>query len=392
MKKKLLSILLCLCMVTALLPTAALAADATATADFAADSTAALALLNANKTAGAVDSTWTGSEGAYILTLNGVNFITSAATAIKLPVGTTIVLADGTINTVTSSYSNTTGTSYGIYIKDQTLDGKLAITGAGTLTVTGGTAGNSYGIWCYDSIAISGSTTVTAIGGTAKTAESGNSYGISSYGGCTFSGSATVIATGGTAARSYGIYNSDGNSISISDSATFEATGGTNDADYGQSYGFYTSKLSISGNATTVTATGGKVTGDHASSCGINGRSSIKISENATVTAMGNTAKTSYGIECFSPDTSFTISGGTVTAKTTSNSDTKAAFSKAPTLDSYTNYQWRTDATQSTYTQSTTAFDNTGDPAYVQIKSAVADPTGGAVRCSDRRLRMAASV
>ena len=55
---RLCGILLTLALLVGLLPTAALAADATATADFKTDPTTALALLNAAKTPGAEDSTW----------------------------------------------------------------------------------------------------------------------------------------------------------------------------------------------------------------------------------------------------------------------------------------------------------------------------------------------
>ncbi len=95
---KLWSILLALAMVVGMLPTIALAAgSATATADFVSDPTTALALLNDAKT-GTTASTW--DSTTKTLTLCGVNFVTTAATAVKLPDNTTIVLADGTTNTI----------------------------------------------------------------------------------------------------------------------------------------------------------------------------------------------------------------------------------------------------------------------------------------------------
>ena len=104
------SILPVLVMLMGLLPTTALAAESQ-TADFTSgDGSAALALLNAAKT-GAVNSEW--NNTTKTLTLNGVNFTSTAATAVKLPAGAKIVLADGTTNTITSTYSGTEN-SYGI--------------------------------------------------------------------------------------------------------------------------------------------------------------------------------------------------------------------------------------------------------------------------------------
>ena len=99
MKKRVLSLVLALCLTLALLPAAAFAAEpASQTADFtgAAEggAEAALALLNATKWSNAEDSTWDGDTKT--LTLKGVNFTTTATTALKLPAGATIVLADGT--------------------------------------------------------------------------------------------------------------------------------------------------------------------------------------------------------------------------------------------------------------------------------------------------------
>ena len=77
------SVLLVLVMVVGMLPTTALAAGAT-TADFTSgDGSAALALLNAAKTEGVANSTW--DSTTKTLTLNGVNFETTAATAVRLP-------------------------------------------------------------------------------------------------------------------------------------------------------------------------------------------------------------------------------------------------------------------------------------------------------------------
>ncbi|MDD5908285.1 MAG: S-layer homology domain-containing protein [Clostridia bacterium] len=171
------------------------------TADFTiGDGSAALALLNAAKTEGSADSTWDSTN--KILTLSGVDFTTTAETAVILPDGATIELADGTTNTITSVYSGSEGeanfayNSYGIC----TPTGSLTIEGSGQLTATGGTTSDSFGIWVYDNVTISGGT-VTATGGAAP-----ESSGISVYDDVDISGG-TVKATGGeTDSESYGIF------------------------------------------------------------------------------------------------------------------------------------------------------------------------------------------
>ena len=183
---RLCGILLTLVLLVGLLPTVALAAGA-ATADFKTDPTTALALLNAAKT-GTADSTW--NPDTNTLTLNGVNFTTTAATAVKLPANTTIVLnGENTIKGGDSDSAN----SYGIWgAGDLTIQDGLE-EGTGTLTVTGGHTDDddSCGILAGDNVTISGGT-VTATGGTAYY----DSYGIYAYYNVTISGG-TVTATGG---------------------------------------------------------------------------------------------------------------------------------------------------------------------------------------------------
>lgn len=212
----LLSLLMCL----SLLPAAVLADEpATVTADFTADADAALALLNAAKT-GEANSIWENNT----LTLNGVNFTTTAETAVILPAGAKIVLAEGTTNTIASSADNA-DMSYGIYAADG-----LTIEGSGTLIVrsakaTTTTDSNSYGIYADD-----GDITIT--GG-------------------------TVIAASGTAnAYSYGICLSGENTITISGGAV-NATGGKS---YAFSGGIGAGNVIISDG--TVTAKGGQSSGE----------------------------------------------------------------------------------------------------------------------------------
>ena len=292
------SILLALVMVVGMLPTMALAAEpapapATEKADFSTDPTAALALLNAAKT-GTTDSTWDSSNNN--LTLNGVNFTTTASTAVKLPAGSEIVLNGD--NIITSGEAKSKD-SFGIYA-----EGSLTISGSGTLNVTSGTANDDcYGIYAKGSIAISGGT-VTAEGGTAND----NSYGIYTKDNITIT-DGTVTAEGGTAKDdSYGICAKEYDDKNIS--------------------------VNISGG--TVTATGGTAT--NGDSYGINAYHKVNIA-GGTVNANGGTAtNNSYGIYAHYK---VNIAGGTLIAKVTSGNGTANALNKAPKTLPDT-YWWRT--------------------------------------------------
>lgn len=92
----------------------------------------AITLLNQYKT-GTAESLW--DNTAKTLTLWGVDFTTTAQTAVKLPAGSTIVLKDGTHNTIQSgdvSLEVSGGYSNATYIN--------ALDAAGSLTIEGGTA------------------------------------------------------------------------------------------------------------------------------------------------------------------------------------------------------------------------------------------------------------
>lgn len=187
---KLLSMLLALVMVVALIPaTTAMAEGPTPegrTANFVNAPTVALALLNSYKT-GTEESTW--DVNTNTLTLNGVNFETTADTALSLPEGATIILhGENTITGVGSS-DNPYNICYGIFVNNSF----LTIKGEGKLTVTGGkSASHSFGIRAY-SVKIEGGD-VTAIGGTST---DGDSVGISSVS----IGGGKLTAKGGTADR-----------------------------------------------------------------------------------------------------------------------------------------------------------------------------------------------
>ena len=180
MKRRIGGIFLVLTLCLTLLPTTVLAADpepasATETADFTASDggAAAITLLNQHKTAEAADSTW--NNGTKTLTLNGIDFTTTATTAVKLPAGTAIVLADGTHNSILGGDATVTQDGkdtnkiyvYGIYA-----DGALTIQGgtddsAGSLTVRSGTHSNSGDAWTY-STALYAKGALTVNGGEFK--------------------------------------------------------------------------------------------------------------------------------------------------------------------------------------------------------------------------------
>ena len=253
--------MLALCLTLALLPTAAFAAEpASQTADFtgAAEggAEAALALLNAAKWSNAEDSTWDGDTKT--LTLKGVNFTTTATTALKLPAGATIVLADGTHNSITGGAAevNETGgyqakiSVYGIYA-----EGALTIRGSGGLNVKSGKHTNTGNAWTY-SVALYAKGMVTVEGG--KVALTGGEV---TNGDCAFSiglelpkGSGLSV-TGGELttkggrstdtedgeARSSFSRGIDAYQASVSVSGSGKLTGDAEDKYGGLSYGIYVS-------------------------------------------------------------------------------------------------------------------------------------------------------
>ena len=194
--------------------------------------------------------------------------------------------------------------SCGIYADDSvTISGGIVYAEGGAVT-TETYRGSSCGISAYDSVTITGSADVTAMGGDAGYESCGiSAYGYDEenricYGDVIISGG-TVTATGGTAGESSdGIYA--GKSMSVSDGIV-EATGGTSDY-YSNGICVYTCDVTISGG--TVTATGGATTAetDYDSSCGISASAGVTI-EGGTVQAEGGAANyESYGIFAYGHD------------------------------------------------------------------------------------------
>ena len=187
-KRKVLTLLLALCVVLSLVPVAVFAepAAATTTADFTDGSGVdAIKLLNQYRT-GTADSLW--NSATKTLTLWGVDFTTTAPTAVKLPAGATIVLKDGTRNTIRSgdvSLEVSGGYSNATYINALDAAGSLTIEGGtGSLSVYAGALKNKGDGWVYSSgISVDGDFAVkggrvTARGGCAESDGSCFSFGV----------------------------------------------------------------------------------------------------------------------------------------------------------------------------------------------------------------------
>ena len=189
-KTKLLTALLTLCMLLSLVPLSVFAATpATETADFTVgQGREAITLLNQYKT-GTAESLW--DNTTKTLTLWGVDFTTTAQTAVKLPAGSTIVLKDGTTNTIQSGevtlkvsggYSNEAYVNALDAVGDLTIQGGTA--GSGTLSVFAGKLKNSGDGWVYSSgISVDGDFNikggqVTARGGSVESDGSCFSFGV----------------------------------------------------------------------------------------------------------------------------------------------------------------------------------------------------------------------
>lgn len=276
MKKRVLSLVLALCLTLALLPAAAFAEGSAAaeTADFtgAAEggAEAALALLNAAKRNNAEDSTWDGDTKT--LTLKGVNFTTTATTALKLPAGATIVLADGTHNSITGGGAevNETGgyqakiSVYGIYA-----EGALTIRGSGGLNVKSGKHTNTGNAWTY-SVALYAKGMVTVKGG--KVALTGGEV------------------TNGDCAFSIGLELPEGSGLSVTGGELTTKGGRSTDTEDGEARSSFSRGIDAYQASVSVSGSG-KLTGDAEDkygglSYGISiSRGNLRVSDSAEVFA-----------------------------------------------------------------------------------------------------------
>ena len=216
-KRKVLTLLLALCVVLSLVPVAVFAepAAATDTADFTVQKgTAAIALLNQYKTDTA-DSTW--DNATKTLTLRGVKFTTTAQTAVKLPAGATIVLADGTYNFIQSG-----DVSINVSGQHNNQTFISALDAAGSLTIQGGTAGTG---------------TLSVYAGKVSNASDGWTFssGISVYGDFTVKGG-RVTAYGGYVEGKDSVFSVGVNMDNNIKNKTLLVTGGILTAIAGEAY------------------------------------------------------------------------------------------------------------------------------------------------------------
>ena len=239
---------------------------------------------------------WSWNASGKTLTLDGLHFTTSAATAMILPSGTTIVLNSGKANSVTSTYSGSATDnerSYGILCNS----GAITVSGSGSLTATGGSG----------SANLEGSCGIEASG-------------------ITLSGSASLTGIGGsTNDESYGVFLSDGASV-IKDSASLTCRGGSAGTD---SYGIC---------------------------CAPYSSATITVQDNGRLHSVaGDAGENSVGV-LYVDEGALNLKGGTLIAKAGTGSGVYSvgALYAAPSLADYASYRWRTNASGS-YTNSSVA-------------------------------------
>ena len=255
------------------------------------------------------------------LTLSGVDFSSSAATAVLVPDGTTLVLEDGTENRIQStcevqyaySLAIACGTGDNMWSEEgdeyafwANLNGDLTIRGGGELSLRGGTIhAQTKGLKTAglgaDNIVIEDGE-ITATGGTAENGAYSTGIYSESRGSVQVNGG-TVNASGG----SVGIWTYQGE-LSIAEGATVYA--------YGNSTGISGSTVNVSGGQLTaegnwgisahLNVSGGKVIADgtQAGTYQFSGTGSIT---GGTVILRGKILGGG-----FFPYSSFTISGGDI--------------------------------------------------------------------------------
>lgn len=160
-------------------------------------------------------NTMVGSDtyAANTLVLSGLTVNTTDANAIKIPDGTTLVLAADTTSTLKSG--DVSSDAADIYANCVNGMGALTIRGSGTLNVTSGNAaftgdyseqsGQSVGIYSEGALTIGGTAIITSTSGTADTrGNESTSAGVFSAGNLTISGG-SVTGVGAAAVDSFGI-------------------------------------------------------------------------------------------------------------------------------------------------------------------------------------------
>ena len=316
-RKKLLSACLVLALCLSLLPTTALATDATV---YGTIEVGSVALTNTRDT-----------PVVYATTDDSGNVITEGADENNYNVmwdGSTLTLRNATIQQA-EEYSDKNNEKIAVYrasgdlnlalVGENTVDalgggsaascginlgnGSLSISGenSASLTVYGGPTehGNSCGIYANGTITID-SGTVTVTGESASAA----SYGICAGGAVTINDGSVTATSGEAGGNSIGIYTS--NSVTIEDGTVIVTGESASAASYGIDAG---GAVTIEDG--TVNATSGKAGGN---SVGIYTLNSVTINGGDVTATAGDAVGSSYGINTANISTSITVNGGTVTA------------------------------------------------------------------------------
>lgn len=349
-----------------------------------------------------------GTYAAKTLVLDGLDFTTSAATAITVPDGTTVVLKNS--NRATSIYSGTINT-HGVHC-----DGSLTIKGSGSLEVQGGSVTSyvdyySIGIYTKKTLTIAEMANVTAKCSAASRMARGVQCGLQSttdadsYKGMLVVERGATLTADASASSNYGSYlygvvifaQSAKVGASVI-SGTVTAKSGNAPADkMSCSYAFYAgSDLTIDGGRVTATAGNISHTGQYScSSDGICVGGALIIKGDSVVTATGGNIATAvandtgYGIVS---GRDMTIrDGARVTAKSTDANRGYGIHSTTGSIVVALNGNGQIDCTAVTMAISTAQAGGTlnldgmelkGSTAYNAAESALTDAS---LRSSDKK-------
>lgn len=301
---------------------------------------------------------WNWDASETTLTLSGINFVTTAAIAMTLPDGATVVTAKNTVNNIISVCDSSDDLVCGI-----NACGSVSFKGAGTLNVASGdTSGDiSLAIYAADGAVNISDGTLNATGGRARLF----SVGIGTAG-------SPLNITGGTV-NAYGGDAGTGTSAGLHSETTFTGTGSVN----------------ISGG--TVKAVGspaGRSFGVHNNMADLNVSGGTLTAAASTIIVMspeGSLSNSLTSDDGYEPAASTTncgaaVFGGgniTITGGTVKFSGVQAAHIANGNLSLGSNawYKWRTsDSGRYTYSDKTAYTLNSGN-AYIEITSSI-PPTG----------------
>ena len=245
-----------------------------------------------------------GAEGADLADCTGAApaLLAKIAQLSKLVVGGTTVVE----NSQTTENTSGQGWSYDVDSNTLTLN-EATINGTDTTGHVGA------GIYAEGdlTIVLEGSSTVTGVQD-----PNGESQSIRVSGNLTIQGGGSLTAQGAetSSGSSYGIFVTES---FTQQSGSVTAIGGDVSGSY-NSEGLYVYGSTVTVERGTLTATGGNTSG---SSYGIYARGTVTVND-AIVTATGGSGNASYGLYIDSSSPSVTLSGGSLTARSGSGTDT----------------------------------------------------------------------